>query len=118
MVTSSVGGVAGPTPARPFCALTFADRLEAAAFVAALSRAVLAPFCVEPTESPAEIWVAPGTGDERRVLMNDTAAAVATSVFHLPPAAEVVRSLPIDARLAFRAGQVPALGVSEALAIV
>ena len=39
MITSSV---AGPTPAQPFHAITFADRHEAAAFVAALSRAALA----------------------------------------------------------------------------
>ncbi len=62
--------------------------------------------------------MAPWTGDERRVLMNATAAAVATSVFHLPPGAEVVESLPIDAQLAFLAGHVPAMGVSDALAIL
>jgi hypothetical protein len=104
--------------ARPCCALTFADRHEAAAFVAALSRAALAPFRVGPADVPAEIWVAPWTGDERRVLMNVTATAVAPSVFHLPPGAEVVDSLPIGAQLVFLAGHVPAMGLSDALAIL
>jgi hypothetical protein len=103
---------------RPFCALAFADRREAAAFVAALSRAALAPFRAGPTDVPAGIWVAPWTSAERRVLMNATAAAVASLVFHLPPGAEVVESLPIGARLAFLAGHGPAMGVMDALAIL
>ena len=97
--------------------MTFADRVEAAAFVAALSRAALAPSGAGPAAVPAEIWVAAGVGDARQVLMNETAAAVATAAFHLPPA-EVIDRVPFDARLAFRAGQIPAMGVSDALAIL
>lgn len=105
-------------PAQRFHAIVFVDRQEASAFVAALSRAALAPFRAGPTEVPAEIWVAPWTGAERRVLMNATATAVASSVFHLPPDAEVVDVLPIDAQLAFLAGHIPAMGVNDALAIL
>jgi len=97
--------------------MTFADRVEAAAFVAALSRAALAPFGAGPGAVPAEIWVAPGAAGARQVLMNETAAAVATTAFHMPPA-EVIDRVPLDARLAFLAGHLPALGVSDALAIL
>jgi aminoglycoside phosphotransferase len=100
-----------------FHALAFADRHEAAAFVAALSRALAAPFGVGPTDVPAEIWVAPATGDRRRVLMNGTAAAVATAVFHMPSAV-VIEDAPPDAQLAFLTGHVPAMGVGDALAIL
>lgn len=103
--------------AEGFHAIAFVDPHEAAAFVAALSRAALAPFRAGPADVPAEIWVAPGTGDTRQVLMNETAAAVATGAFHLP-LAEVIDRAPRDARLAFLAGHIPAMGVSDALAIL
>jgi len=113
-------GVPAPSaiaPVQRFRVIAFADPREAAAFVAALSRAALAPFRSGPADVPAEVWVAPGAGDSRQVLMNETAAAVATAVFGVPPA-EVIDPAPIDARLAFLAGHVPALGVSDALAIL
>jgi aminoglycoside phosphotransferase len=105
-------------PAQQFRAITFADRHEAAAFVAALSRAALAPFRAGPDDVPAEVWVAPGTGGGRHVLMNATAAAVATAEFHMPSGAAVVEDTPTDAQLAFLAGHIPAMGVSDALAIL
>jgi aminoglycoside phosphotransferase len=103
--------------AQRFRVITFADPHEAAAFVAALSRATLAPFRTAPAAVPAEVWVVPGADDARQVLVNETAAAVATAVFGVPPA-EVIDGPPIDARLAFLAGHVPAMGVSDALAIL
>jgi hypothetical protein len=114
-------GEVAPVPSAPaqyFHVIAFADRHEAAAFVAALSRAVLSPFRAEPADVPAEIWVAAKTGGARQVLMNGTAAAVATAVFHIPPVAEVIARAPLDAGLAFLAGHIPALGVSDALAIL
>jgi hypothetical protein len=105
-------------PAQRFHAIAFADRHEAAAFVAALSRAVLSPFRTNAADVPAEIWVAAAPGGARQVLMNGTAAAVAEAVFHMPPVAEVVDRAPLDAEIAFLAGHIPALGVSEALAIL
>jgi hypothetical protein len=115
----SRGALAASTiaPAPRFRVITFTDPREAAAFVASLSRAALAPLRAGPSAVPAEIWIAPGAGDARQVLMNETAAAVATTAFHMPPA-EVTDGVPVDARLAFLAGHVPAMGVSDALAIL
>jgi hypothetical protein len=104
-------------PAPSFHAIAFADRHEAAAFVAALSRAALSPFPTAPADDPAEIWVAPGAGNARLVLMNEPATAVA-AVFHVPPRAEIIDRVPGDARLAFLAGHIPAMGLGDALAVL
>ena len=114
----SQGGYARVTwPTINFQAMSFGDRREGAAFIAAVSRAAGAPFRAVPYDPPAEIWAVPQSLGGLQVLLNEPAGAVASAVFGATMTA-VVRSLPEDARLAFLATHIPASGTDDVLAIL
>jgi hypothetical protein len=113
-LSSGRGHAGSAIQAEVFRSITFSDRTEAAAFVAALSRASSGPE-VGSTMTPAQIWAASTSNGGVRVLLNETATAVATRVFHARVETDQVE---IDGALVFLAGHMQPMGVSDALKLL